>query len=434
MGFFEMTREVDSHAHHGKPSGIGVDFGTTNSAVAIAYADGHVDNIVWPSQEGPTATFRTALTLWREGRRVAHVAGPQAVERAADPLGEQRFVQSLKTHLASPLFSDTRLYGQRFTIEDLVAIFLRHLFEEGVVPRDSAMLGGRPVVFAGGSADEGLACTRLQAAFTKAGRSGVDLAYEPLGAAYWYARALRRDETVLVADFGGGTSDFSILRFSREGGRLMSQALAHSGVGIAGDTFDYRIIDRAVAPQLGKGATYRSFDKRLPIPAYFHAAFAHWHQLSWLKSGDTLPALRKLAAASDREDELKSLIEIIEMDMGFALYRAVGNLKAQLSRDERAHLHFAPGNIDAEVTRDDFEDWIASDLAAMDGAIDEALSSAKLPEAAIDAIFLTGGTSYVPAVRRLFARRFAADRIHQGDAFQSVASGLALLAADQARG
>lgn len=429
-----MTIEAKPPALRGDPVGIGVDFGTTNSAVALAYADGHVDSLVWPSQQEPTATFRTALIFWREGRGVAHAAGPQAIARAAEPPGEQRFIQSLKTHLASPLFSDTRLYGQRFTIEDLIAIFLRHLLDGCDVPRGCTTIGGRPVVFAGGSADEALACTRLRAAFAQANRSSVDFAYEPLGAAYWYARSLQRDETVLVADFGGGTSDFSVLRFSRAGGRLVSEALAHSGVGIAGDTFDYRIIDRAVAPHLGKSATYRSFDKRLPIPAYFHAAFAHWHQLSWLKSGDALPALRKLAAASDRPAELTSLIAIIEMDMGFALYRAIGDLKAQLSQDERASFRFVADGvrIETEVARTDFEDWIAPDLAAMESAIDRALVRANLTEAAIDAVFMTGGTSYVPAVRRLFDRRFAPGHIHQGDAFQSVASGLALLAADRA--
>ena len=127
----------------------------------------------------------------------------------------------------------------------------------------------------------------------------VDLAYEPLGAAYWYARKLAGEETVLVADFGGGTSDFSVLRFSREGKNLGPKALAHDGVGVAGDTFDYRLIDHVVSPRLGKGTRYRSFDKLLPIPAYFHAAFAQWHQLSWLKSAQTLGELRKLAASSE---------------------------------------------------------------------------------------------------------------------------------------
>ncbi len=419
--------------HPREPIGIGIDFGTTNSVVALAHADGAVESLSWPTAEGPSATFRTALTFWREGRAVAHVAGPEAIARAEKPVGEQRFIQSLKTHVASAQFSETRLYGKRFTIEDLIATFLGHLLAGFAAPAGCPIVGGRPVVFAGANADEGLASTRLQASYAQAGLPAVDLAYEPLGAAYWYARALKRDETVLVADFGGGTSDFSVLRFSRAGGRLKAEPLAHSGVGIAGDTFDFRIIDHVVSPRLGKGATYRSFEKVLPIPAFYHAAFARWHQLSWLKSGDTLEALRKLAAASNRKVDLEALATIVEMDMGLALYRAIGEVKATLSREDRAALHFSGEgvSIEAEVTRADFERWIAPDLARIEAAVEEALTSAGLPASAIDAVFITGGTSYVPAVRRLFDRRFPVERIHQGDAFQSVASGLALIAADK---
>ncbi len=418
-------------------TGIGIDFGTTNSVVAVAHEDGRVESRIWPSDEGPTATFRTALTFWRDGTSVRHVAGPEAIARAAKPVGEQRFVQSLKTHLASRAFSETRLYGKRYTIEDLVATFLRDLLGDDIAGGHlppGRVTAGRPVVFAGFAADEALATTRLRAAYAAAGVAAFDLAYEPLGAAYWYARDLRRDETVLVADFGGGTSDFSVLRFSvGAGGRVEAEPLAHTGVGIAGDTFDARIIAHAVAPRLGKDATYRSFGKELPIPAYVHAAFAQWHQLSWLKSGTILADLRKLAEASDRGSELEDLVTIIEMDMGFALHRAVGDLKANLSRRCTAALRFEGWGvaIEADVARADFETWIVADLAAIGAAVDAALAQAGLGAEAIDAVFITGGTSFVPAIRRLFERRFAPDRLHQGDAFQSVASGLALMAADR---
>lgn len=415
-------------------TGVGIDFGTTNSVVALAHADGRIESRLWPTPHGPTATFRTALTFWRDGRDVAHVAGPEALARAEEPLGEQRFVQSLKTHLASRAFTDTRLYGKRFSIEDLVAMFLTDLV--GDLAIEAPVVAGRPVVFAGNVSDEDLAVARLREAYGRAGIGGVEFAYEPLGAAYWYARELKREETVLVADFGGGTSDFSILRFVREGDRVKAVPLAHSGIGIAGDTFDFRIIDHAVSPRLGKGATYRSFDKELPVPAYVHAAFAQWHQLSWLKSGTILADLRKLAADSARGDELETLATIVEMDMGLALYRAVSETKAALSTTEHAALRFAGWGVavEAEVTRVDFEAWIAADLVAIDRAVDTALENADTSASVIDAVFMTGGTSFVPAVQALFMRRFAPERIHRGDAFQSVASGLALMAADRSNG
>ena len=94
--------------------------------------------------------------------------------------------------------------------------------------------------------------------------------YEPVGAAFFFAQRLRQDAVVLVADFGGGTSDFSVVRFANVGGRLSPRPLGHAGIGIAGDTFDYRIIDEVVSPQLGKGGHYESFGKILPMPkSYF---------------------------------------------------------------------------------------------------------------------------------------------------------------------
>ena len=421
----------------GAPLALGIDFGTTNSVVAMAYANGRVESMVWPTVVGPIDTFRTALLFWREGRaKLGHTAGPYAIERAIAPEGEQRFIQSIKTHLASRLFSETRLYGERFTIERLVSTFLGHLLQ-GLVWENAGTLAvssGRPVVFAGESPDEELAVTRLKSAYVEAGLPQVELAYEPLGAAYWYARKLARDETVLVADFGGGTSDFSVLRFSCEKGCVATEALAHSGVGIAGDTFDYRIIDHIVAPKLGKGTLYRSFEKLLPLPAYFHAAFAQWHQLSWLKSSQTLGELRRLAAASEVPRMIEDLITIIEMDLGFDLYRAVGEVKAELSHKEGARFRFNKEGIeiDVEFERKDFEAWIATDLQTIEAAMEKAIEGAGLANKDIDAVFMTGGTSYVPAVRRLFVERFGEKRIHVGDAFQSVASGLALLAADRA--
>lgn len=417
-------------------TGVGIDFGTTNSVLAFAYADGRVESRVWPSHDGPTSTFRTALTFWRDGRAVRHVAGPAAVERAISPEGEQRFVQSLKTHLASRAFSETRLYGRRFTIEELIALFLGELLAGGApIAAQCQVAAGRPVVFAGQTADEDLAVARLHAAYAATGFPQAALAFEPLGAAYWYARGLKRDETVLVADFGGGTSDFSVLRFTHGADGLLAEPLAHTGVGVAGDTFDSRIVEHVVAPRFGKGATYKSFDKTLPIPAYIHAAFSQWHQLSWLKSGTILADLRKLAETSARGAELEDLATLVELDLGLVLYRAVAAAKADLSANTSTRLAFTGFDLafEAEIARTDFERWIVNDVAAIEGAMDEALATARLAPGAIDAVFMTGGTSFVPAVRRLFTDRFSPEKVHQGDAFQSVASGLALLAADRAR-
>jgi hypothetical chaperone protein len=428
--------------------GIGIDFGTTNSVIAVADAAGDVHALTWPSADGGTATYRTATyrtaLAFRPVRTdgtltTATRAGPDAIAWALDPAPQQRFIQSIKTHLASRAFRESRIFGTRYQLEDIIALFLRHLVDEGAWPANAqpsgktCIVAGRPVVFAGDRADEALAMDRLRSAFAKAGLAAPEFAYEPLGAAYWYARGIDRPQTVLVADFGGGTSDFSVMRFSHLDQRLHAESLAHDGVGVAGDTFDYRIVDNAIAPQLGKQATYRSLMKQLPVPQHFFAAFSRWHQLSWLKDPKVLADLDAIIDAADQPDRLSALRTVIDHDLGLDLYAAVTATKAELSAAPGAELRFDRYGVklDTSITRADFERWIANDLAAIDTAMGRALASSGIPDQDIDAVFLTGGTSYVPAVRGLFERRFGEARMHIGNAFQSVASGLALLARDR---
>lgn len=419
---------------------IGIDFGTTNSVVALARADGSVTTRSFPTKQGAVDAYRSALMFWREGRppqaTIVHVSGPDALDMALGMTTEHRFLQSLKTHLSSRAFQETRLFGRLYRLEDLIGTFLADLTSGlggvGSVP----LVSGRPVVFAGERPDEELAVGRLATSYAKAGMAKVDFAYEPLGAAYWYARDLKEPQTMLVADFGGGTSDFSVMRFEPGGaGRLEAVPLSHAGVGVAGDTFDYRIIEHAVSPRLGKGTQYRSFGKLLPIPAHYHAAFAQWHRLSLMKSRETMAELNALIRDAVEPGRLEDLLTVIEYDLGYELYRAVSAAKVALSGEEETQLSFRQLDvvIEARITRAEFERWIAEDVGAIEAALDRALAEAGIGADAIEAVFMTGGTSHVPAVRALFDRRFGAGRVHVGDAFRSVASGLALLALDRQR-
>lgn len=422
------------------PAAIGIDFGTTNSVVALARADGSVTTRSFPTKQGAVDAYRSALMFWREGRppqaKIVHVSGPDALDMALGMTTEHRFLQSLKTHLSSRAFQETRLFGKLYRLEDLIGTFLSDLTTGldgvGSVP----LVSGRPVVFAGERPDEELAVGRLATSYAKAGMAKVDFAYEPLGAAYWYARDLKTPQTMLVADFGGGTSDFSVMRFEPGGaGRLEAIPLSHAGVGVAGDTFDYRIIEHAVSPRLGKGTQYRSFEKLLPIPAHYHAAFAQWHRLSLMKSRETMAELKALIRDAVEPGKLEDLLTVIEYDLGYELYRAVSAAKIALSGADETRFSFRQMDVAIEGTikRSEFERWIAEDVGAIEEALDKALAEAGVGGGEVEAVFMTGGTSHVPAVRALFDRRFGAQRVHIGDAFRSVASGLALLALDRQR-
>ena len=380
--------------------------------------------------------YVTAMCFWDErhgnGRRTHVEGGPWAIEQFLEGLSAHRFIQSFKTFAASASFQETRIFRERYRFEDLLTAFLRTLVRHGGSRIDFSVRNvvvGRPVQFAGHKPNDELAMQRYRAAFSKLGAGQASYVYEPVGAAFFFARQLDHDATVLVADFGGGTSDFSVMRFSREAGVLKAEPLGHSGIGIAGDAFDYRIVDRVVSPRLGKGGSYRSMDKVLSIPNHYYANFARWNQLALMKGSGDLKELRELARVALDPSPLETFIDIVERDLGFALYRAVSSAKMALSTEEEALFHFHGDGVDIRtgITRGHFEKWIADDVARIAATVDQALEKAGVATAEIERVFLTGGTSFVPAIRRLFVDRFGANRLTSADQFESIAYGLALI-------
>jgi hypothetical chaperone protein len=413
---------------------IGVDFGTSNTVVALATEEGRLEAVRFDHGGEQRSVYVSALCFWedRPGSGARVEGGPWAVEQFLEGRHAHRFIQSFKTFAASASFNSTHVFGQRYRFEDLLAAFLRTLARHGGDAFNfeaPTIVVGRPVRFAGGNPDEGLAMRRYQAAFERLGAGHARYVYEPVGAAFSFARQLDRDATVLVADFGGGTSDFSVMRFSRVGGVLRAEPLAHSGIGVAGDTFDYRIVDRVVSPRLGKGGSFRSFDKVLPIPNHYYANLARWHQLAMMKGSGDLRELRELSRAALKPAPLEDFISIVDLDLGFSLYRAVSDAKVALSDRDEVDFRFHSGGIDirSTIARSDFEAWIADDIVRLGATVDEALREAGVAASEVEKVFLTGGTSFVPAVQRMFAERFDEDRLTSADQFESIAYGLALI-------
>ncbi len=210
---------------------IGVDFGTTNSVVAVADEDNALHSARIEVSAAAVETIRSVLCLWSQRGALRHAIGPDAVQRYLDDPGECRLIMSMKTYLAQRSFSETRVFGQSFTLERLVGLFLGALLlgdggaeraePVGAAPSGAAsgvrapgrITAGRPVRFAGERADDALGERRLRAGFAAAGWPEIDVALEPEAAGYRFARTLDGTATVLVGDFGGGTSDFSVLRF-----------------------------------------------------------------------------------------------------------------------------------------------------------------------------------------------------------------------------
>lgn len=429
---------------NGRSYSLGIDFGTTNTVLALADESGPAHLVKFPAQDGELFAFRSCLSFYApaEHPQDRHIAaGPWAIEAYVEDPAETRFIQSFKSFAAQESFTETQILGRRYRFEDLLSAFLLKVRDYAggeLKALPERVIVGRPVKFVGASPNEALALRRYETAFHRMGVKDVQYAYEPVGAAFFFARELDHDATVLVGDFGGGTSDFSIIRFERakegEGaGEVRAIPLGRAGVGVAGDAFDYRIIDNLVSPQLGKGGDYVSFGKTLPIPYKYYAAFARWDQLALLRASRDMREIRALEREAKDPGKIARLIEVLDENYGYRLYRAVSRLKETLSSQAEAEFRFEAGSISIvrDVARTDFEGWIAPELAQIETAVDAALADAGLTAEGVDRVFLTGGSSLVPAVRRIFHRRFAPERIETGAELESIAAGLALMARER---
>lgn len=419
------------------PATLGLDFGTTNTVVAHVSESAAAHGVAAPVQFEHAGkfspTFASALCFWEEDEgaivRMAREAGPWAIEHFLAEPEDSRFLQSMKSFAASRLFEGTSIFDRFFRFEELLATFFERLQTHGgpsLVAPGTRLVVGRPVDYVGAHPDAALAMRRYRQALAAVGYKELVFVYEPVAAAFFFARRLKGAATVLVADFGGGTTDYSIMRF--EAGQR-AYSLAHSGAGIAGDRFDYRIIDKVISPQLGKGSLFEGEGKILEVPDSSFASFGNWHQLSVLASSREFRELKQLITWAKKPEPLRRLVQLVESGRGFAMYQAVARAKNALTQHEQTVLKFETPDltITAPVSRADFEYWIRDDLEVMERALQTALDRAGIDESGIDRVFLTGGTSFVPAVRRIFERRFGTERIEGGDEFESIANGLALI-------
>ncbi len=416
---------------------FGLDFGTTNSALALA----NPDRTIQLAQFGGSSTFRSILYFDEDDNARANklrvAAGPDAIDGYLNAKTPGRLIQSTKSYLTSRLFQQTQILGANYSLEELISILLRQLrqaTEKQFGDLGATVVVGRPVHFSGArdDTDDEFAVNRLRSAFAKAGFDDVHFLPEPVAAAYKYQQRLDHDELVLIADFGGGTSDFSLVELkANQAGRhaLDNQVIGNDGVGIAGDTFDSKLVRHLVAPMLGLGSQYKTeFGKILPVPNWLYEHLERWHYLSFLKTRKNMELLRQLQFQALEKNKLAALIDLVDYDLGYRLYRAIEAAKCALSEKSATQFGFSEAAVTIEtvLSRNEFESWIEPELSIISNCVDRLLTKCNVMSNDVDAIFMTGGSSFVPAVRKIFESKFANAPIRAGQEFTSVAEGLAL--------
>jgi len=411
---------------------LGIDFGTTNSAIAVLGADGRARPLELVPGE---RTQRTVIHGSPDGVVTMGNAAFRAYQ--AHDL-EGRFLRSIKAFLPHDV-PKTTLCGKRLAFTEVVSsylVFLREAAERLVDGPITEVTVGRPVSFHADPRKHAAAVERLEQAVRDAGFDTFHLQLEPVAAAHAYEATLDRERIVLVGDFGGGTSDFAVLRVGPDRvGRTDrdKDVLATSGVAKAGDVLDGRFLDVFLLDALGRGCriTPRYGTEAVPWEHSVLRGVQRLFDLHLLRTEELAEALDYVESHVDDPVPIRRLRTLVFEDLGYPMAWSIESTKRQLSERDPAPFRFDDfGNPSLNLERDvglgAFADGCEAVLGEYGDAIGQVLAGAGLDEQGIDDVFLTGGTAQLPFVRGVFQDRFGADKLRSADAFTSVCEGLAL--------
>ncbi|HWA90829.1 MAG TPA: Hsp70 family protein [Rhizomicrobium sp.] len=404
----------------------GLDFGTSNSAVGIV-RDGAP---VLAPVEGRETMIPSAVFFDYETRgRV--LFGSRAIDTYIAQ-HEGRLMRALKSILASPLIDEKTALGYRMVaLTEVVEIFVTHLKEKAedfAGHALTAVVHGRPVRFVDDDdAADAKAQTVLGEIAHRAGFKEVSFVYEPIAAAYHYEESANAEEIVLIADIGGGTSDFTVIRIGPERRARPDRSddiLSNGGGRIGGTDFDALLGIDAVMPLLGLGSDLIS--KNLPMPKSLYYELATWSTINFAYSRKNEREVAELAADSRAPERVKRLLTTLKRRLGHRIAFAVEDAKIALSRSDATDiaLGFLERDLHAPATRAGFDRVLAAKTDRLTRLASRCIADAGLKPDDIATIFLTGGSSRVPAVRGAIAAAAPSARIAAGSDFLSVASGL----------
>lgn len=412
----------------------GLDFGTSNSTVAVPGRDG----VELAPLEGGSRTLPSSIFF--DFANGAPVFGRAAIDAYVQGV-DGRLMRSLKSVLGTALMDETtRIKTRTYSFKDIIGLIvarLKRAADEASGRDVTQVVLGRPVHFVD---DDPAADRRAQDALEEIARAQgfteIAFQYEPIAAALAYEQKVRREEYALIADIGGGTSDFSVVRVSPEGRARADRAsdvLASKGVHIGGTDIDRLFSMKSVMPLLGLGGDMRLpfSDKAISVPNGFFVDLATWHRINLLYTPKVARDLAELARYALAPERIARLAEVIESRRGHSVALAVEDAKIALSSAGAATIDLSEveSGLSVAVSEETLHGAIVDQLGALSRTLQETLAASGLSGARIDAVFLTGGSTAIPAVRAAVTGLTPQATIVEGDMFGAVGLGLGLDAA-----
>jgi len=413
------------------PEMYAIDFGTSNSLLAAANRDAICAPIPLDEHASDPSVFRTILH-YSDDAEWTFGAGALSAYVAQGMRG--RFLRSVKRFLPIASFTDTRIGSRKVLLEELVGMFLREMRKRANAHfgRDvRRVMLGRPARFSDDDDSDALAESRLRNAARFAGFEDIHLCPEPLAAAYDFGTTRPGANTFLVADFGGGTSDYTVARLDpMKADRL--EVLAIGGFPQAGDAFDGSLMRNGIADHFGARVRYQvPFGSNwLEMPRPLMERLCSPADICLLDRRDVLEFLRGVRAGSAKEEDklhVDQLLCLIEDSLGFQIFEVIEQQKRALSEQDSAVFRFEyPGiDITETMTRARFEDASSKVSSGILERLDQVLERAGITASDIDRVCSTGGTAKVPVIKHGLETRFGAEKLQALSSFHAVIQGLA---------
>lgn len=418
---------AESGNHPASTYYCGIDFGTSNSTVALATDRDHfLVNLEGAEDAIPSAIFFNVAT--------GHAVFGRAAIRDYMAGENGRLMRALKSVFGKPVFHEQTKIGNRYvTLADIVSLFLRHLktTTERAIDRPLGdVVLGRPVQFVDDAPDQDRAAQNdLEEAARKIGFKHIEFQFEPIAAALEYESAIAAEEIVLIVDIGGGTSDFSIVRVAPERMKRADRGediLANRGVRVGGTDFDRELSVRQVMPKFGYGSTYG--EKNLEMPKIIYSDLSTWSNINSVYEYKVVAGIKALRREAQSPELLDRLLAVIDNRAGHRLIGDVERAKIALSANDQAvvDLDYIETNLSVAIRQKNFESAISDLVARIEQCLRQTVRDAGVPAARINTVFLTGGSSMARPVQALIRRLFPKAAIASGDAFGAVGKGLGL--------
>lgn len=408
-----------------------IDFGTSNSLLSFVDDDGKITPI---SLEKDANVLRSLL--YTSEQNVWHF-GQEAIKEYIATDGEGRFFRSVKKFLPEANYTGTIVHNKTMNISEIVAVFLGEMRK-----RANAFTGqdvknvvlGRPAMYSLDKNDDQLAENRMRKAAEFAGFHHIDFCPEPIAAGLDYNGQVTEEKIILIADFGGGTSDFTLMKVHRSK-YSQDDILGLSGIFKAGDALDGVMMKDFIAPHFGSRFEYKipGGNNILTFPRQLLAKICSPAHITHLRERDTwefLQHIKKFALTSEGEKQMHQLFTLVECQLGFPVFDVIEKTKVKLGKNNDAQFDFHYPGIEIEelITKMAYEQSLMPTIDEILKSMQEVFKQSGIQPENVFQVVLTGGTSQLPLMQEMFAEQFGREKLRQFNVYESVVNGLARFA------